>query len=109
MRSKILRTDVPDFTQFGKRRLKLSALIGRARHQHSLFAVPIPSKSKSGMRFWNHRPLEFRVLPGPAVVGGDFDLADGTRPGPGQPGDFVISVDVQLLSAGRARNYRIRT
>src|SRR6202521_4221331 len=61
------------------------------------------------MRLWKDRPLEFRRLPRPAAVGGYFNPADSPCTGPSEACDLVESLGSNPLSAGGARDYRIRS
>src|SRR3984893_10679872 len=84
--------DAPVFKQLRSRRLNFTLVIGATRLNHRLFSVPSPVESKPGMRLRKHRRVKLRFLPGPAAIGGYFDLGDRAPTGPGQAGNLDISL-----------------
>src|SRR6266853_5119104 len=89
---RILAGDAPVFIQLRSRRLNFTLVIRTTRHEHRLFSIPSPVKSKPGMRLRKHRPLKLRFLPSPAAIGGYIDLADRAPTGPSQASNLDISL-----------------
>src|SRR5262245_6696326 len=83
--------DAPVLVQLRLRGLNFTLFIGAARHEHRLFSVPGPVKSKPGMGLRMHRRLQLCFLPALAAVGRYFDLADHAPAGPSQAGDLHVS------------------
>src|SRR6202049_4980207 len=92
-----------------QRRLLLPDLVGAARHDLGLVAIPIPLISEPDVRhaLWDH--LELGGVPLLPAIGGDLHGLDGAAAGPSQPGDLVGSLAGQLLWAGRVGDDRLRS
>src|ERR1700730_12844588 len=70
---------VPVFGDVGSRWLNRAQFVRAARHEHTLFSVPLPVEAKPGMSHGIGRRPQVGVLPAPAAVEGYLDAADGAR------------------------------
>src|SRR4051812_17311431 len=68
-------------------RLPLPDVVGSARHDRRLAAIPLPGVSESNVRHALWRILELGAIPALAAIGGYFDHLDSAAAGPRQPAD----------------------
>src|SRR5437867_7853363 len=90
--------NAPLLIQLLHRRLNVTLIIRAPRHEHRLFSVPNPVKSKPGVRLGMHWSLQLRFLPTLAAISGDFNLGDRAATGPSQASNLDISRAKQLHS-----------
>src|SRR6266481_7216052 len=89
------------------RRLHLPDLVGGARKNLGLVAIPSPLIGETDVRHALWCRLELGEVPLLPAIGGDLHGLNGAPAGPGQPADLVESAARQLLSAGRVRDDRL--
>src|SRR3954470_12377239 len=89
------------FRDFGRGRLTRAELIGAARHQHGLTAVPVPMQAKPRMGHWVGGRSKLGGFPPLSGVGGDLDVANRAAARPRQARDLIKPATGQLLPAGR--------
>src|SRR5271169_1625130 len=73
---------VPVFRDVGPRGLNRAQFVRAARHQRTLFSVPLPVVAKSRVRHWIRWCSKVGILPAQTAVGGYLHTAYGTRAGP---------------------------
>src|SRR5690349_15836463 len=72
---------VPILRDLGSRRLHCPDFVRAARHQHTLFPVPVPMEAKSSMRHSIGGRPKISILPTLATIGRYLDAADSAGAG----------------------------
>src|SRR5947209_7387674 len=102
-----LKRHVPVLGDLLSRRLHLPDLVGGARKNLGLVAIPIPLIAEPGVRHALWGALELGAVPRPPAIGGYLHETNGAPAGPRQPADLVESASGQLLRAGRVSDDRL--
>ena len=92
-----------------KRRLDLARLVGGARLDDGLLAVPIPVEREARVRLRMDRILELPVPPVLAAVGRDLDPGDLAAAGPGDARDLRIAFGGHMETGRGTRDDGFRT
>src|SRR5438105_15267300 len=71
--------------------LHITTFVGCAAHDDRRLTSPVPRHPEAGQRFRQHRCLQRGERPGPAAIGGNFDLFNPSVPGPCNARDFVVA------------------